>query len=129
MTIVFISFRMIIFSKGYYLFKIMALGTIGSFNLGTLFFGCGEIFFYYLIIKAFLVSLSLCSLSLRVLCSGNIPQLYLTTFLLGFVSPIIFLTFKPSSLKIVILGIRFFSLLLKFFCFLKVSFCFRVCIV
>lgn len=128
MTLIFINFRMIILSKGYYLFKIIALGTIGSFNLGTLFFICGEIFFHYLVIKAFLVSLS--ALSLHVLCSGNILQLYLMTFLIGFCFSYHIFYFSTLFFKnVVILGIRFFSLLLKFFCFLKVSFCFRVCIV
>lgn len=35
-----------ILGKGFDLFKIMVLGTIGFFSLGTLFFSCGEIFFF-----------------------------------------------------------------------------------
>lgn len=85
-----------ILGKGFYLFKIVVLGTMGAFNLGTYFFPSGEIFFYYLFGNlGLLISL----LYLFVLCSGNIPQLYLTTFSWVFVSIITFLTSTPPSFK------------------------------
>lgn len=77
MTIIFMSFRMMIHGKGFDLFK-----NHGSRHHGVLYFSVVENFSF--LFENLGLPISLSSLSLFVLWSGNISKLYPTTFLLGF---------------------------------------------